>query len=185
MTTKLILVKADTDKYFLYREDPKMGRIPEFHKLSKKNCIEIEQGQNLGTLAMEFIGVPTTEYNDCDMRVYNAVMYGFKKCLQMTEEELQGAFELLEKCYNNPPTKIETESDPDYEILSEEKLWNEDFRKAMLIINPNEWEVVLETEDSFKKTDEKYVDEIGSGNFYEHSKQPKLDENGCVILRRL
>lgn len=49
--------------------------------------------------------------------------------------------------------------------------------------NPiEEIEVSVELEDEFKKTDEIYVDESGSGNYYEHLKRFKLSE-GYLILK--
>jgi hypothetical protein len=46
------------------------------------------------------------------------------------------------------------------------------------------WDVEIEMEDTFIKNSDQYIDEVGVGNYSTHSKKPKLDENGCLILKR-
>ena len=52
-------------------------------------------------------------------------------------------------------------------------------------LQQTEWACIVEMEDSFTKNDEVYVDETNAkGNYSTHSKIPKLDADGCLILKR-
>ena len=52
-------------------------------------------------------------------------------------------------------------------------------------LQQTEWNVIIEMEDSFTKNDEVYVDETNAkGNYSTHSKNPLLDADGCLILKR-
>jgi hypothetical protein len=95
------------------------------------------------------------------------------------------------------------------EILGDKKFGEEDMRRALSAglsigygrqfeienkqieidsyiksLQQTEWEVEIEMEDVFIKNSDQYIDEVGVGNYSTHTKKPKLDADGCLILKR-
>jgi hypothetical protein len=137
--------------------------------LSLKNCEAIANGYDLVELFDEVD--ESIDYQEFD---FSSFKLGFKKAI-----ELLGDKKFSEKDMS--------------------KAWSEGYHRKVDELNGNglryfdkfiqslqqtEWNVEVEMEDTFIKNSDQYIDEVGVGNYSTHSKKPKLDENGCLILKR-
>lgn len=123
---KHILVKADKDKYFLFKEDDTGFRIQVCKKLSLKNCQAIERGFDLDKLIDEHFGKPTEEELDNESE-FGYALYksnvlefkkGFQKALELMKhrlvEETEWQVEVLmdicgDKVYAVPEPKLDAD----------------------------------------------------------------------------
>jgi hypothetical protein len=146
---------------------------PSVLRISLKNCKAIERGYDLDNEANRFMASGKTIGGGDSGWIKSAFKEGFQKAIELmvdkkfTEDDIRKAYFQGEKdsCVKGGHTKD----------MSDEFIQS---------LYQNKWEVAIVTEDNFTPTDEKYIDEVGSGNFFEHSKKPKFDQDGCVILRR-
>ena len=138
----------------------------EVEKLSLKNCEAIERGYDLDELAKNFAIKELADPNDYEHSIYastieNAYMSGFQKALELlggkkyTENDLYRAF-LINSAGNNDTLR-----------------WF--FKHNVLpTFKQTEWDVEIETY-IFSTMDDK-------SGFSE--RRPKLDADGCLILKR-
>ena len=162
MTEKL--VKTGND-YILYSKDKTVLGITsgtmEGRMLSLKNCDSIANGYDLIKLVEENSKYSEEDWGDGFLFAMN--LMSNKK---FSETELYRAF-LINSAGNN--TTLENT-----------------FKETVLpMFIDNEWDVEIEMEDTFIKNSDQYIDEVGVGNYSTHSKKPKLDADGCLILRRI
>jgi hypothetical protein len=183
---KAKLIKTDSDShhnghYFLNDEEGfaigstdyewcrRVAAAKPQYKLSKENCDEIFGVVNVEKLANE------ESYKAFKQTVWiNGFKDGFNKAIELnrdkvfTIEDMKKAFELGYDA--SADTYMTERKEKEFEIL---------------IQQPTEISVIIETCDSFEETSEVYIDEVGSGNYFSHSKKPKLDAEGCLILKKI
>lgn len=142
------------------------------YKLSLSNCQAIERGYDLDELATEFaekrLGRKISKWGNVDAHSaeYACFYHGFQKALEIlgdkkfTEEDMRAAFSYGMDVYAEPN---------DWEKLNT-------YQKLNKHIQQTEWDVMIEMESIGKvKTG------VGSNT---NQMMPKLDENGCLILKR-
>lgn len=137
--------------------------IDEHHKLSLKNCQAIERGYDLDELVIDYIGEPDKKHwHFVDHNDFVAFKDGFEKALELigdkkfSEEDMRMAFFHVQ----NEPT----------------------FNEFIQSLKQKEWDVEIVMEPCY------YDDSLGgfSTSYKEGmpTEQPKLDENGCLILKK-
>ena len=136
----------------------------EGRKLSLKNCQAIERGYDLDELAETFAknhSIYPTAQDDTEY----GFKYGFQKALEIlgdkkfTENDIDEAF------------------DAGYEMLDSPKNYNDVLKEFKESLEPTECDVEIEIE----------VINHGKGEdgLLQETIEPKLDENGCLILKRM
>ena len=178
------LYKTEKENYVLV--DPTKGtyddgymlgtsRESQYNKLSIKNCETIERGYDLDELVDEM-------YNGHPMAVdwkleKKGFKEGFKKALEILGDKKFSINEVVELCkilMSNPFEKC----GKTYQELTDSYIQS---------LQQTEWEVEIEMEwkevmvNGYKNQPK---DVIGFVLGYEMQKVPKLDSNGCLILRR-
>jgi starvation-inducible outer membrane lipoprotein len=158
-------------------------------KLSIKSCQEIESGYDFDNFTSEGLIYTANEsflkpekFSEKEIGLLHGFIdgaeFGFQKALEIlgdkkfSEEDVKKA--ILNTLEMTPYQVEQFRKDNSYHISS----------NIIQSLQKNEWDVEVEMEDSFKKTNEKYIDDICWGSYYEHSKKPKLDSNGCLILKK-
>ena len=153
------LVKLDKDKYTLiYKEDNIMSEhVPLFDgKLSLKNCQAIENGYDLDELFESIPIGPTDENGRWKLRA--GFITGFQKALEI----------LSDKKFNEEHLKVA--ADWYYETKGKKSI-----DEYIQSLQQTEWDVEIITEPFLSVGD----------NFHDkYQTRPKLDENGCLILKR-
>ena len=181
MQAKLIKQKGigiqtiDGNDYFLtvndktYHTNPITQGLGEFGKLSYKNCKEIEFGYDLNELAK--IEYPICEvWNDEEALIRElAFKKGFQKAIELmgdkkfTEEDVLKAIEMY---------------------YGKDKI----FIEIIQSLQQTEWDVEIEMQKVKDKT--KIIGAVkgvkGSGNkITTYKSVPKLDADGCLILKKI
>ena len=165
------------DEYKLYSHDSCIATTHEspYKKLSLKNCEAIANGYDLDELAREACDI--TDPLRLDSQKYKQDPYfkigfnkGFQKALEIlgdkkyTEIELYRAF-LINSAGNN--TTLENT-----------------FKEIVLpMFQQTEWDVEIEMENSLTNGYKNQPDNI-IGFMAEYKSIPKLDKDGCLILKR-
>jgi hypothetical protein len=146
------------------------GKGVVLNKLSIKNCQAIENGYDLDELAEEYA---TGKSSNSSFRATHIRDFkeGFQKALEIKKFSVSD----MEKLMFATIEFTEKESGEVYPFFI-------DFLQST---GQTEWEVRVETVDSFTRNGEVYFDEVGKGNYSTHSSTPKLDENNCLILKKL
>ena len=133
----------------------------EWYKLSLKNCQAIELGYDLDELAKE-----ECEYNQDSLRQYDS------KFIEFYKEGFQKALEILgDKKFTE--NNIDEAFDTGYEMLDSPKKYNDTLKDFKESLEQTEWDVeivCLHTGDPEHTT---------------NTGLPKLDEDGCLILKRI
>lgn len=163
-----ILIKRDNDFYSLKVDGFVMatsnGMLVDYN-LSLKNCQEIERGYDLDELA-DFYGAKAKGSVDFKLGANQGFEDGFQKALEIlgdkkfTEEDMEDSF-----CegkhrgiddYNNR----ETGSLEYYDYINKKRTQQTEWDVEIVMGNP-----------------------IGIGDKYTPDTKPKLDEDGCLILK--
>ena len=191
------LKKVEKDYYTLYDSDGDIvasnnPKTPTTKKLSLKNCQAIANGYDLDELACNEIGIDISVINHIDNKLetdsspstpiqeagsVGAGLYhqvkgfeiGFQKALELNNTKLYTLEDMM-NCWNKALT-----------FQDHKKTLGEYIQS----LQQTEWDVEIEMEDIFVKNNEQYVDEVGIGNYSTHSKKPKLDAEGNLILKRI
>ena len=172
MEAKLILKKTSTGFYLwrnpLDKSQELLGAtVPIMndngvdlreYTISLKNCQAIERGYDLDELVKGFI--ERTGYNDFDSYSYKL---GFQKALELLGDK-KFSEEDIRKVVNYMFEQI---------VVFGNKVSALDVDRCIQSLQQNEWDVEIVMEDS-----------IGIGDKYTPDTKPKLDENGCLILKR-
>ena len=154
----------------------------KLQRISFKNCEAIERGYDLDELANELLysKYPFHPSNDSG---YWLDMYkeGFQKCLELmgdkkfSEDDVKNIF--AKTLENAPSTESHTRmiSDEQYRHSVMDELYD----KITNSLQQTEWDVIVEMEDVMTFAS---MPKEGENRVYE---QPKLDENGCLILKKI
>lgn len=151
------------------------------YKLSLSNCQTIKRGYYLDELAIQIYPdnnlFGQTSWEQKERR--KSFKKGFQKALELmgdkkfTEDDMRAAFSYGMDVYAEPN---------DWEKLKP-------YQKLNKHIQQTEWDVVIEMEDMYDcgssmcRNGCQSMDKFGEG-CSGHSSVPKLDENGCLILKR-
>jgi hypothetical protein len=160
---KAKLIKKKDGWYNLYQDNIGIGSTHselQGYKLSIKNCQAIERGYDLDELAK--IEYPICEvWNDEEAIIRKlAFKKGFQKALELLGDKIF----TLDDIYT-------------VFIMGREGMEDKMNRYVTRIHEPTEWDVEIEM---FIADDLKSV----SKEWYKLG-EPKLDENGCIILKRI
>jgi hypothetical protein len=160
---KAKLIKKKDSWYNLYQDNIGIGSTHselQGYKLSIKNCQAIERGYDLDELAK--IEYPICEvWNDEEAIIRKlAFKKGFQKALELLGDKIF----TLDDIYT-------------VFIMGREGMEDKMNRYVTRIHEPTEWDVEIEM---FIADDLKSV----SKEWYKLG-EPKLDENGCIILKRI
>ena len=166
---KAELVKRE-DRWDLYVYDGSKiaSTAPNpMHKLSVKNCQAIENGYDLDELYEELVNSDFSDKYEDNVHYYS-FLEGFKKAIELmgdkkfSETELYHAF-LINSAGNNTTLRNFFE------------------QTVLPMFQQNEFDVEIITEPM--NLDE--IKEQGKGFLHSNTNKPKLDENGCLILKRI
>jgi len=129
------------------------------YQLSLKNCEAIENGYDLDQLGMDYA---STIYDGRTESIrFNGAhidfMKGFQKALEILGDKKFSEGDMLE-CWNTAAQTISIS-----------------WVNFMESIEPNEWDVEIVTRP---------YTEVGEGFVLKEKREPKLDDNGCLILKR-
>jgi len=144
--------------------------------LSLKNCQTIERGYDLDELAKEHLGNPTEEelnkVSEFGYALYNSNLLEFKKGFQKALEiigDKKFSEEDMEKAIVTAWYKGAENSYKGIALVSDK-----DAEDIIQSLQQNEWEVEVDITSEFTG-----VGQNGMHTF------PKLDEDGCLILKRI
>jgi len=156
----MILMKLG-DEYKLYSHDSCIATTHEspYKKLSLKNCQAIANGYDLNELAMGYDLYENINFVG-QMRAFKA---GFQKALEILGDK-KFSLEDMKKVYLNS-SKYE---------------WFGDCIKSL---QQTEWDVEVEMENSLTNGYKNQPDNV-IGFIAEYKSIPKLDKDGCLILKR-
>ena len=154
-----------------------------WYKLSLKNCEAIERGYDLDELANELLysKYPFHPSNDSG---YWLDMYkeGFQKCLELmgdkkfSEDDVKNIF--TKTLENAPSTESHTRMISDVEYRH--SVMDELYDRVIKSLQKTEWDVEVEIEEEKEFIFDPTMG-ISQGHYLD---KPKLDENGCVILKK-
>lgn len=164
MGTKYTLVK-NLEIYTLYASDgSKVGNSYEspHHRLSIKNCKSIEMGYDLEDLFYSKVGVPL---NDRANIRYEGFILGAETILELIGNKNKELYEFTRDCASN------------WDCDKDSHRYDTPCRmcEAKKLLQKNEWEVEIEMEiyhNTNKENTESYTEF-----------RPKLDSEGCIILK--
>ena len=160
------------DRWVLYNEDSSkiaLSTESPFYKLSVKNCEAIANGYDLDELASERLSTRFDENSGYHKFVFvEAYKEGFQKALEILGDKKFGVNEVVELCkilISNPFEKC----GKTYQELTDSYIQS---------LQHVEWDVEIEME---------YKQQLANGykNQYENVLVPKLDADGCLILKRI
>lgn len=163
--SKMILFKRE-DRYDLYNTDDQKvaSSAPNpFGKLSKQNCDDLFGVIDVDKLAKENTG---------DIRAYSNYTKGFNKAMELNKNKLFTELD-VEKMLLKMAQKCRGEKDlsfPDYvnNINKNTEIIIQSFKQ------PTEINVEIETVPALSNNGSVYYGDV-----------PKLDSNGCIILKRI
>jgi hypothetical protein len=171
------LVKRE-DHYGLYTEDGhKIASTLDGcnSKLSIKNCEAVERGYDIEDLVDEKFKPSDKSiygFNNWDFFIFEA---GFKKGFEKAMEFKK------DKLFTTEDVKRAMDVSLNYEHKRDAKSYQEkiDFLKSL---QQTEWDVEIVMENSLSNGYKNQPDNI-IGFIAEYKSVPKLDENGCLILK--
>jgi|688.fasta_scaffold193729_7 hypothetical protein len=182
MKAKLI---KDNDGYWLDISDDNITKRPlsDFGQLSIKNCEAIENGYDLDELIKDessFMSDDTPLINKIEVEI--SFMRGFKKALEIRADKKYSEEDVLKELnkLNTMPNSILDTFTDDGEMVTMK--W---FEQSL---QRTEWDVEIEMEtkqqlvNGYRNQAENVIGFIAE---YENILVPKLDEDGCLILKRL
>ena len=138
------------------------SRESQYNKLSIKNCEAIELGYDLDELADEYY----KQFDNLPVIRYNAYTAGFQKALEVNSDKRFTLKEMVE-CWN----KVLTFQDH-----------KETLGEYVQSLQQTEWDVEVEMECVMGCQN---LILNGENSVCCGDKKPKLDPDGCLILRRM
>ena len=168
MKAKLI---KDIDGYWLDISDDNISKrqLSDFGQLSIKNCEAIANGYDLDELANKF----TEHFNTLDVvksDIQVGYKAGFQKALEIIGDKKYSEEDVLKelnKLNTMPTSTLDTFTD-DGEMVTMK--W---FEQSL---QRTEWDVEIVTK--------RYTD-VHDGFNLESKREPKLDSDGCLILKKI
>ena len=178
-----ILAKTGND-YILYSKDNNVLGITsgtiEGRKLSLHNCEDIERGYDLENLSRERLSTRFDENSGYHKFVFvEAYKEGFLKAMEIIGDKMYTeshmAYMMAKTC-----EFVENHLDRISSV--------EFFNNTIKSLQPKEWDVEIQMENKQQLTNG-YKNQpdnvIGFIAAYENVVVPKLDDDGCLILRRI
>ncbi len=165
------LVKRE-DHYGLYNKDGhKIAATVDGcnNKLSIKNCEAIERGYDLENLSRDGLSTRFNENSGYHKFVFvEAYKEGFQKALEILGDKKFSELD-MRISYDAGCNNIDADGGPidDYNV---------DFQDTINSLQQTEWDVEIVT---------KPYTEVGEGFNLESKREPKLDADGCLILKRI
>ena len=168
------LIKRGKESYRLFVNDAPFAQIEEspYKKLSIKNCEEIEHGYDLFELAEK----EAKKIHDWNKHKYSEVFYnklvrkdaefikiGFKKALEILGDKKFSELD-MRIAYDAGCNNIDADD-------------NIDFQDTINSLQQTEWDVEIVIGTTNIRYD--------GGSYITANPKPKLDENGCLILKRI
>lgn len=146
------------------------------HKLSIKNCEAIERGYDLDELADEFAKTKSSHstFQNTHKRDFRE---GFQKALEIIGDKKFNQNDVLD-VVNHILHEMVLFEGFDKQYLFPESVYHEVTTKCQSI-QPKEWEVEIVMEKV------KYTKFIKNKDFCAYKEVPKLDSEGCLILKRI
>lgn len=142
-------------------------------KLSLSNCQAIEHGYGYD---LDELAILCTKEEDTivgNQKMAIGFIKGFQKALEILGDK---KFSEEDVILIAEYVRVASQSTPD--------IRTKDLFDEYQSVQQTEFDVEIVMEDSFAKNDEVYVDETNAkGNYNTHSKIPKLDADGCLILK--
>lgn len=129
------------------------------NKLSLKNCEAIANAYDLDELAKKY----AEEENDCYVNDYNGFKQGFQKALEILGDKKFSELDLYRAFTTNSAGNEDTIRDRFYNVL-------------LPSIQQTEWQVEIVTTTRM---------ENGKSGLDVPVEKPKLDPDGCLILKRI
>lgn len=162
---KHILVKADEGKYFLFKEDEKGFRIQVCKKLSKQNCDEIFGVVDVEKLAEECSIDWEGEVMEHIVSIYKE---GFNKAMELNKDKVF-TLQDMRKAYKKGVSFWITRTS------------NKDEFSELLtsIQQPSEIEVEIEMREDYLMWKHSDIEKMSD------CLVPKLDSEGCLILKKI
>ena len=140
-------------------------------KLSIKNCLSVENGYDLDELVKEEHKYNPRSINEMSFRLGFEV--GFQKALEILGDKKFSEKDMIKMIFKGRAS------------LYKQLFTVQEAKSVVLSLQQNEWEVEIEMEDLPYP---KELSESEVRGFEEHSpksKKPKLDADGCLILKRI
>jgi hypothetical protein len=179
---KAQLIKKAEGWYNLYQDKIGIGSTyPELqgYKLSKQNCDEIFGVTDVEKLAEERFGKSLHHANS-----RSCYKEGFNKAMELNKDKRFTSRDMLSAYIQgtNDGAQFESLLDYDSEDFDEAHEFAKETEREFIqsLQQPTEIEVEIETESM--NIDE--IREQGKGFLHGNTKKPKLDENGCLILKK-
>ena len=190
-----MILKKLGDEYKLYSHDSCIATTHEspYKKLSLKNCQAIENGYDLDELAENnypTFNLPLTDTTAINTLKQDSFKEGFQKAIELlsdkkfSEKELTMMFAYGHQIGMNTILAIQSQHSPqpmpkpDSDKLRDELIQS---------LQQTEWDVEIEMENKQQLTNG-YKNQpdnvIGFIAAYENVVVPKLDADGCLILKR-
>lgn len=148
-------------------------KVHRHHKLSLENCLEIEHGYNLDDLAQEWIEINGDKWSNNNNEVgdnYGSFISGFNKCLEIFSNRKYSLEDLKESIKFGQGMELWKEEDQIQkwiDSLSKKKSWS-----VEVLMEPCYYD------DSLSAFSTSYSEG-------KPKEQPKLDEDGCLILKKI
>jgi len=157
--------------------DKQLAEDHQLHKLSHKNCQAIENGYDLDELASSLVDRETTASVDSSYRktLEKYVKIGFQKALEILGDKKFSVDGLIDFYIEKTGYGMDMWSKEENNILSIVA----DYIQSL---QPTEWDVEIEMECPQCK-EWGYISECRN-NCNQKFLQPKLDADGCLILKR-
>ena len=165
------------DRWVLYNEDSSkiaLSTESPFYKLSLKNCEAIERGYDLDELASERLSTRFDENSGYHKFVFvEAYKEGFQKALEILVDKKFSEEDMIK--FMQFTISIEELGNTSSVSTSTAKYYLDNFTSNL---QQTEWDVEIEME---------YKQQLANGykNQYENVLVPKLDADGCLILKRI
>jgi hypothetical protein len=169
MEGKLIKVTDDIGVYYVLNGK----NLPENYVLSDKNCQAIERGYDLDNMS-DLFGAKAKGNLDFKLGANYGFEAGFQKALELlgdrkySEEDLRKA---MDKVWD----WCKTEKDTDFSTITELR------NKHIQSLQQTEWDVEILMEEEKEFIFDSAMG-ISQGHYLD---KPKLDADGCLILKRI
>ena len=180
MEAKLIKNKYGDDFYYLMVDINTYATTHKesFRILSLKNCQAIERGYDLDELAKEFVDYEDSLYHST---IKNTYMHGFQKALEIlgdkkfNKEDVRKTFvDAFQKCY-----EVINSGKFDDITSAIEWLTQTNADNYIQSLQQTEWDVIIKT------TCDGMVTGLCMPEVCDCNIIPKLDADGCLILKRI
>jgi hypothetical protein len=164
---KAQLIKKNDGWYNLYQGNIGIGSTYselQGHKLSLKNCQAIERGYDLDELAYSCFPNGTYETSEIDLGL-DMYKKGFQKALELLGDNKYSEEDIKEAYLSGVDDAMDIQYEPNATI---------DDEKYLKSLQQTEWDVEIEMVPAMSNNGNVYYGDI-----------PKLDADGCLILKRI